>query len=271
MHQLDNVSVVEDVRKLPHPHFPLKKYNYQHGGSLHVEANVDYYYAVYVPTSDCEFKGVNLCCTSYNIEDTYDVMIGSKFIIKNSHVKEMAEYRILENYEVVLAGTPITIRFHNVSGLQKFLLYDMITLVDESVINNENNLTWNFSWLGTDQMLGSQDTLSLIINQPDNVNLQSAIESFTLNIDDNLVPLNSWTIHCLSSGAISSTYIETEPEYTGLNLLGRVNVIGITSVIRYSKSIEILFKNLNQSELISAHNIEMIIGGSVVNNINGGI
>jgi hypothetical protein len=275
LHQVDNVSnveLVQDVRQIHSivPHFPLKRYNYQYGGSLHVEPSVNIYSAVYTPNCDCEFKGVNLCFTSYNVEDTYNVRIGSKYIIQNSHVKEMTEYRVLENYEIVPAGTPIVIEFSNKSGLEKFMLYDLITLIDEVKILT-NVIDWTFDWQGANIQLGEQDTLALLISQPDYVNLQSSIKSFVMTMIDPLTG-NQWNILCNPSGVISSNY--TEPngsQYTGLNLLGRSGVIGVISVTRYSKTIQVIFKNLNNSGTVDPHSVEIGIHSSVTNIINGGI
>lgn len=155
-----NVETVQDVRKLPHPYFPLKKYNYQYGGSIQVTSTHNMYQAVYVPHVDSEFKGVHLCCAAYNLEDTYDVMIGSRFIIQGSHVKEMAEYRMFEVYEIVEAGTPIVIQYHNNSGLEKVVMFEVVTLIDSSVLNTSNVLEWNFDWRNESIVLDSGDTCS---------------------------------------------------------------------------------------------------------------
>ena len=141
---VQDVNTVHDVRKLPHPYFPLKKYNYQKGGQIHITPNIGMYQAVYIPDTEVEFKGIQLICTSYNVDDTYDVMIGSRYVIKDSHVKEMTEYRTFEVYEVVPSGTPIVINFHNNSGLEKYLMYEVVTLVDEEYVYDEDRLDWAF-------------------------------------------------------------------------------------------------------------------------------
>lgn len=275
LEQVDNITNVEtvqavnDVKKLPHPYFPLKTYNYQHGGSVHVTATQNTYQAVYTPDYDCEFKGIHLCLTSYNIEDTYDVMIGSRYIMKGSHVKEMSEYRMLEVFEDVPAGTPIVIVFHNNSGLEKYILYEIITLVDDSVVNNSNTMDWSFTWSGVEQVVGEQDLCTLIINQPNYVNMDSVIDTFSLDITN----LNTQeTIAVIQyNGSIQSNYIEAESSYESLGLLARVNVIGIVSVARYDKAIQIVFKNINDTGTTDPHHIEIGISGNVTNVINGGI
>lgn len=275
--QVDNVTNVEtvqdvmtvhDVRKLPHPYFPLKVFNYQQGGSIHVTATKNTYQAVYTPDIDCEFKGIHLCFTSYNIEDTYDVMIGSRYVMKGSHVKEMSEYRILEVYEVVPAGTPIVIVFHNNSGLEKFMLYEIITLVDEAVINNSGVMEWNFTWEDSTIEVGEQDLCTLIINQPNYVNMDSSINSFELEITNLNTQLRVANIY--GNGTVYSDYIEQEPTLEYLGLLGRVNVIGIVAVTKYDKSIHIVFKNINSTGTVDPHPIELGVSGIVLNNINGG-
>jgi len=270
VNQLDNVSnvqTVQDVRKLPHPYFPLKVFNYQQGGAVHITATKNTYQAVYVPDVDCEFKGVHLCLTSYNIEDTYDVMIGSRYVIKGSHVKEMSEYRTLEVYEDVSAGTPITIVFHNNSGLEKFLLYEIITLVDEQVINNTEIMEWSFTWEDQTIEVGEQDLCTLIINQPNYVNMESRIDNFVLEITDMTTFLKVAII--TYDGTVYSDYEETDPRYTSLGLLARVNVIGIVAVVRYDKAIQIVFKNLNDTGTVNPHPIQIGVSGIVQNYIEG--
>ncbi len=279
VNQLDNITNVEtvqdimtvhDVGKLPHPYFPLKKYNYQYGGSLHITSTQNLYQAVYTPGIDCEFKGVHLCFTSYNIEDTYDVMIGSRYIMQGSHVKEMSEYRMLETYEVVPAGTPIVIQFHNNSGLEKYLLFEVVTLVDESVLNNSDVLNWTFDWEDISVLVGEQDLCSLIINQPNYVNMDSDIDNFTLDIRDTTTQLHVAAI-TYQDDVLSSDYIEDEPEYQGSGFLARVNVTAITSVTRFDKSIQIVFMNINDTGTLDPHPIEIGISGDVNNLVNGGI
>ena len=267
---VQDVMTVHNVRKLPHPYFPLKKYNYQYGGSLHITNTQNLYQAVYVPGIDCEFKGVHLCFTSYNIEDTYDVMIGSRYIMQGSHVKEMSEYRMLETYEVVPAGTPIVIQFHNNSGLEKYLLFEVITLVDDSILNTSNILNWTFDWQDTSVEVGEQDFCTLIINQPNYVNMDSDIDNFTLDIRDMTTQLHVATI-TYNGGIINTDYIEDDPTYTGQGYLARVNVIAITSVTRFDKAIQILFKNINDTGTVNPHPIELGISGDVNNLVNGGI
>ena len=258
--KVEEVDKVNDVRKLPHPYFPLKKYNFQKGGQLHITPTMNMYQAVYIPENEVELKGVQLCFTSYNIEDKYDVMIGSRFIIKDSYVKEMTEYRMFEVYEVVPAGTPITINYYNNSGLEKFMMYELIMLIDQKVFNITSNLNWTFNWNGGAYHLGSEDVLNLIISQPNYVNMDSRISSFSLNVFDIRTQANIANI--TYNGNINSTYIETVPDYIPLSLLARVNIIGITAIQVFEKSISILFKNLSN---ITSHPIEIGITGNVVN------
>lgn len=267
---VETVEVVEDVRKLPHPYFPLKKYNYQRGGDIHITPTTNMYQAVYIPDMDCELKGFHLCFTSYNIEDTYDIMIGSRYIVKGSHVKEMTEYRTLEVYEVVEAGTPIVINYYNNSGLEKHLLYEIITLVDEEVLNHESLLNWSFNWQDETLMVGEQDFCTLVINQPNYVNMESEIEEFILTITDLTTQLEIAQINN-SGGVINSSYIEPEPDLQALGLLARVNVVGIVSIQKFAKSIHITFKNINNTGTVDPHPIQIGIYGVVVNNVIGGM
>lgn len=277
--QLDNVTNVEtvqdvntvhDVRKLPHPYYPLKHYNYQPGGMLHVTPSQNTYQAVFVPDCDCEFKGIHICFTSYNIEDTYDVLVGARYVIRGSHVKEMSEYRLLEVYEVVEAGTPIVIQFHNRSGLEKYLLYEVITLIDSKQLAYPSELNWNFYWEGLEQTLDEKDTCTLIVNQPNYVNLDSAIARFDLEVVNLLTQETVATITG-DDGMVWSDYEEAVRDYQDYGLLARVNVIGIVSIIKHSKSIEFVFKNLNTGGTMDGHPIEMGIRGVVANRITGGI
>ena len=266
--QVDNVKTVEDVntvhdvRKLPHPYFPLNKFNYQRGGSLHVTETSNTYHAVYVPDMDCEFKGVHICFTSYNIEDTYDVMIGSRYIIKGSHVKEMAEYRMFEVFEVVPAGTPITIIFHNNSGLEKYLLYEFITLINEEVLNTSSILNWEFNWQDESVVVGGGDLCTLVIAQPNYVNMDSNIDSFTLNIADTTIQQDVATIE-YRDGILSTDYIDQQ--YPDEAYLARVNVMAIVQVIKFKKSIQVIFKNISNN----THPIQVNIKGSVINILEG--
>lgn len=256
------VKKVEEVLKLPYPYFPLKKFNYQVGGSVHITSTVNNYQAVYTPDKDCELKAIHMCFTSYNIEDTYDVWIGSRCIIKNSHVKEMSEFRDLEVYEAVTAGTPIVIEFSNKSGLEKYMLYDFVTLVDKAVVSNLANFDWEFDWSDSNIQLGKEDTLALIINQPNYVNLESVISQFSLVITNKNTQQSVAIITCNENGLITSSY--------NLNgYLAEVNVIAIQSVTRFGKSIQILFKNTDVGGGVSPHNIELNIGGTVTNIIGG--
>ena len=268
---VDNVNTVKDVRKLPHPYFPLKQYNYQYGGAVHATATQNTYQAVYLPEYDCEFKGVHLCFTSYNIEDTYDVMIGSRYIMKGSHVKEMSEYRMLEVYEDVPAGTPITIEFHNNSGLEKYLMFEFVCLFDETIINYPGIMTWNFDWKDTAQTINEQDDCVLVINQPNYVNMDSTISDFNLTIADLTTQATIATVSCDNSGNISSNYVETLPEYQGIGYLARVGIIAIKSITRFDKAIQIVFRNIGTTGTTTPHPIEMGVHGLVNNVINGGI
>lgn len=264
---VDNVNTVHDVRKLPHPFFPLKKYNYQPGGTVHVTAEQNHYQAVYVPEQDVEFKGVHLSCTSYNIEDTYDVMIGARYIIQNSSMKEMAEYRMMEVYEVVPAGTPIVIHFHNNSGLEKYLQYDFVCLVDTERMAYPSILNWVFYWEGLAINVNGTDTCALHIAQPGYVNLESYVTSFEIDVINMLTGDKIATIAGSSGGSVSD-YVETDPAYSNMGLLGRVNIIGITNVIRHAQSIEVDFKNLSNT---NNHPIEIRLVGRVLNQVVGGV
>lgn len=262
--QVDTVRTVEEVKnvqKLPHPYFPLKKLNYQKGGRLHIEPEINTYQAVYIPECDLELKGIHLCLTSYNVEDTYDVMIGSRYIIKGSYVKEMAEYRMLEVYEVVNAGTPIIINFHNYSGLEKYLLYEIITLVDQEIIFDNNTLDWNFYWEGINYILGPNDYLNLVIPQPNYVNIDSIIHEFALSII-NLRDTNLITTITYKNDTLNTDYVETDPAYIEYGFLARVNVIAVDSIEKYQKSILITFKNIST---IDNHPVEIGIRGNITN------
>lgn len=258
---VDTVGTVNDVRKLPHPYFPLKQLNFQTGGQIHIAHATGMYQAVYIPNKEIEFKGIHLCLTSYNIEDTYDVMIGARYVIKNSYVKEMTEYRMFEVYEVVPAGTPIVINFHNNSGLEKYLMYEIIALSNEAVTTDIDNLDWSFYWEGLNVEVGAGDYLSLVLIQPNYVNMDSNIDSFTLTIADLTQHIEVARI-TYSGGVLSSTYAETVPEYENSGFLARVNVIAITSVIAYEKSFVVTFKNISS---IDPHPVEIGISGSVTN------
>jgi len=258
---VQDVETVHDVRKLPHPYFPLKKFNYQKGGQIHIAPSVGTYQAVYIPDTEVEFKGIQLLCTSYNIEDSYDVMIGSRFVIKDSHVKEMTEYRMFEVYEVVPAGTPIVINFHNNSGLEKYLMYEVITLVEEEYIDITGVLDWGFYWEGESVQLGSEDMLSLVIIQPNYVNMESEISEFDINVID--LTMHTVVAKLTYRGAgVVSNYVETNPNYIDKNFLARVNVTAIISVIPHERSIEIHFQNISPTD---PHPIEIGISGSVTN------
>lgn len=263
---VDKVNTVYDVRKLPHPYFPLKKFNFQQGGMVHITPTQNLYQAVYIPQYDCEFKGVHLSFTSYNIEDTYDVMIGSRYVIKDSHVKEMAEYRMFEVYEVVGAGTPIVIQFHNNSGLEKYMMYEIITLIDSLNMTYTDILSWNFYWSGEQYTLNEQDTFSLLVNQPNYVNLDSIIDSFELEVIDLIQNVKIATIY-YTNGILYSDYAELNTVYQNLGLLARVSVIGIVQVRRFDKMIEIVFKNLSNTGTMNNHPIEIGIKGFVNNKI----
>lgn len=252
--RVNDVDTVHDVRKLPSPYFPLKKLNSQIGGKLHVTANMSTFSATYYPEVDCEFKGVDLCFTSYNIEDTYDVLVGSRFVIKNSSVKEMSEYRRFETYELVPAGTPLTIHFHNNSGAEKFLLYDMINVVDVDV-NYPVPYPWTFDWVDSTLNLDEGDTMTLVIAQPDFVNLDLIISGFTLTVRDMLSQDNVATIS-YSGGNVSSTFSES-------GRFARVNVIAIIDVKRYAQAIHIIFKNINTTGTSNHHPIEIGINGAI--------
>lgn len=258
---VQDVNTVHDVRKLPHPYFPLKKYNYQKGGQIHITPNIGMYQAVYIPDTEVEFKGIQLICTSYNVDDTYDVMIGSRYVIKDSHVKEMTEYRTFEVYEVVPSGTPIVINFHNNSGLEKYLMYEVVTLVDEEYVYDEDRLDWAFSWEGEPSKLDGGDNLSLVIIQPNFVNVESDIESFELDIIDLTLQTVVATLTYSGSGVVSD-YVESNPDYMDSNFLARVNVTAITSVVGHDRSIVINFKNVSSTD---QHPIEIRIVGTVVN------
>jgi hypothetical protein len=126
-------------------------------------------------------------------------------------------------------------------------------------------LSWTFNWDGTDLLLHEQDMMTLIINSPSYVNLQSVIDSLTLTFTDKTNVVNQWDITVSSNGAVSSTYGGQD------GYLGRVNVIAITSVAKYDKTIHITFKNISNNGTVNPHMIEMSVAGSVINTINGGI
>jgi hypothetical protein len=260
---VENVDVVQDVKKFPHPYFPLKKYNYQKGGRVHVISNTGMFQAVYIPEHDMEVKGIHLSFTSYNIDDTYDIMLGSRYILKDSYVKEMTEYRMFEVYETVNAGTPIIINFYNNSGLEKYLMYEIITVIDEQVISETDSFYWTLDWEDENYELGEQDYLTLVVSQPNYVNMESVIDTFSLSIID--ITLSSVNALITFDGTdISTDYVETEPEYISEGFLARVNVIAITSVVRYDKSIAITFKNISNTD---PHPVEIQVIGTVNNSV----
>lgn len=255
------VEVVDQIKRLPHPYFPLKKLNFQHGGSLHIEALENIYQAVYIPPVDCEFKGIHLCCTAYNVDDTYDVMIGGRYVIQGSSVKEMAEHRMFETYETVSAGTPIVIQFHNTSGLEKFLLYEIILLLDQEVYGESELSSWNFEWLGTGYQLRPQENMTLVINQPLSIGINKIINSFSLRVIDMTMPERESLIQ-YGGGQVTSNYSEQVGSLQGMNLLARVNNIAITFVSAFDHSIQIIFRNIDS---INPHPIEIKLIGAVNN------
>ncbi len=258
---VEDVNTVHDVQKLPHPYFPLKKYNYQSGGAVHITETSNLYQAVYVPDTACELKGIHLCFTSYNIEDTYDVMVGSRYVIKGSHVKEMTEHRMLEVYEDLPAGTPITITFHNNSGLEKYLLYEFITLVDEKVLNTSSVLNWSFNWKDETVVVGAGDKCTLVIPQPNYVNMDSNIKSAVLEITDILTQQQIATIE--HDGYVETDY--QDPFYPDEGYLARVNVMAIVQVTLFERAIQIVFKNIDHVP----HPIQLGVKGSIVNILEG--
>jgi hypothetical protein len=258
------LNKVKFVEKLPHPYFPLKKINYQHGGQIEVGTSINQYHAVYTPTVSCELKAISIVCSAYNIEDTYDIMVGDRFLVRGSHVKEMAEKRILEVFEVVGAGQSISLMYHNNSGLSKIVLYDIITLIDTPVNSTALDVDWSFTLDSTNVFLDSQEQELAVVYQPNYVNMTSVIDSFDIVITNSTTQLEIGTL-VFDGTNVTSTYVETNPTYQSLGLLGRVNVIGITGVNVHDTRIEVMFKNLSAPNVADLHPIEIGLSGLVTN------
>ena len=258
--RVDSVGPVDEIKKLPWPYFPLKTRNYQEGGMIYISPAQSKYQAIFYTNVPVEFKGINICFTAYNIEDTYDVLVGSQYVIKGSHVKEMSENRRLEVYELVDANIPITIDFYNNSGSEKYLLFDFITLsntaIQENIIHD-----WTFAWNGDNSQVDPGDFCTLLVIQPSYVNPDSIIETFFLNLIDLSTQLPIASISCDEGGGITSGYIETDPELQPYGFLARANIIAVTSVERQNRVIKIVFKNIGSVP----HPIEIGISGAVHN------
>lgn len=262
--QVNNVSVVEEVKKLPHPAFPLKKYNFQLGGVVEIVNSYNMFESVYTPQHDCEFKGLSIVYDTYNIEDKYNILVGSRYVIKDARPKEMAEHRLFNTFEVVPSGTPIVIQHINNSGKAKTLMYDLQLLFDSVITQDGSQFNWTFNWNGESVNIPEGDTCILIVNVPPYVNMGSNISTFNLDLTNTNTELDICTITCGAGGSITSNYIETDPLYQGQGFLARSNVIAVTNVTRYDKSIHIVFKNINTTGM-PPHPIEIGISGSVVN------
>ena len=93
--------------------------------------------------------------------------------------------------------------------------------------------------------------------------MDAHIGTFTMNIKDLTSQQIIGTI-TYDGSTVASTYVETDPLYTTLGLKGRVNIIGILSVTQYSKSIQVVFKNINDNNgLMNQHPIEIGLIGTV--------
>jgi hypothetical protein len=246
---VNRVEKVGEIEKFPTPLFPRKTHNYQVGGMIHIPATTGSHFAVLNVDKAAEYKGINICFTAYNIEDTFDVLVGSRPVIKNSHVKEMSEFREMIVCEMIPQNTPLTIEFKNNSGLEKYLMYDHIMVIDTDVVNTPNTLEWNFVWRDDIVQLGAEDTLTLMVIQPNYVNADSTINEFTLTVKDKNIPANVLgTITC-SGGTVDGFPLTS----------GDLRVLNVEKFPRY---IAITIKNISQ---ILSHPVALEIVGSVVN------
>lgn len=108
-------------------------------------------------------------------------------------------------------------------------------------------------------------THALVITQPSYVNMNSTVDSFDLVITNS--DTNSYISNITYSDVdnLYTNYIDSE--YPSEGYYARSNVIAIINVIKYSKSIEVVFKNISTA---LAHPIEIGIQGTVINEMIGG-
>jgi len=255
------VDTVDKVNKLPEQHFSFKKHNSQPGGLLQVSNLHGMYQGQITPQVDFDFKGMQVVCDAYNVEDTYSVLVGDRVVISNSHVKEMGEVRNMLVNEIVPAGTSISILYTNNSGTSKNVMFDFFLQVDDPPLFS-SNFVWSFVGLGTDAIIVEGGSLVLNITQPAFVGPQTQLSTGFIRVLD-LTGANELALIGIDSlGNISTNYVETEPAYTGMGLLARSNIVGITSITRLPHSLEIIFNNLGG---LSPTPIEMKLEATITN------
>lgn len=136
-------GVVDEVRKLPYPHFSKFTVPYVRGRMIDVAEEARVFTDTYALPFPTEFLSVALACSEYCIGDYWELTIGEVKICETIYTKELPESVSMGNsfgiVYPVFANTVLKFDFYNISGTPKAVWYNIKFLrkADQmGVINN---------------------------------------------------------------------------------------------------------------------------------------
>ena len=82
VHKIGCVEWVNGLDQIFPPGFlPGKSLTYEEGGKTYIPAEPGRFTGTYVPAADCELKRIDFSFSAYNVQDTYDILVGGRDIL----------------------------------------------------------------------------------------------------------------------------------------------------------------------------------------------
>lgn len=250
VHKIGCVEWVNGLDQIfPPGYLPDKRHMYEEGGRTLIPASPGRFTGTYITADDCDLKKINISFSAYNLEDTYDVMVGDRYLIRNAPTIEMAETKVLDLHERVKAGVPVVIVFHNNSSTEKYMFYSVVVYTDYQHKDDPSRYPWYFNWSGYDILLPEKSVHSHDFSLPEAYIDKVTLERIELTVssfqEHKLLAKVTWSREM----GTRTSYMEKDPMYVGESPLARDRTILFTEVQVNNNIITLVFRNLGDTEL----------------------
>jgi hypothetical protein len=128
-------GIIDKVKEFPYPQFPHKVIPYVKGFNLNVPATQGVYNYNYTLLEDMELVSIAIACSTYDVSDYWEVVVGDEKICETIYTKELPESVGMGNYlsvvYPVIQNTVITMYYYNNSGNAKQVWFNFKFLRDK--------------------------------------------------------------------------------------------------------------------------------------------
>lgn len=249
VHKVGCVEWVNGLDQIfPEGFLPEKRYTFEEGGKTYIPPEPGRFTGTYITGSDCDLKRINLSFSAYNLEDTYDILIGDRYLVRNAPTIEMAETKNLDLHEKADTGTPIIIVFHNNSATEKYMFYSVTVFTDFEYRENLITFPWYFNWSGYSTMLVEQhmhtEEFQLPKEYADGYHFDRIEMTVTSFQEHKLLAKVTWS----AKTGLKTTYVENDQAYIGESPLARDRTILFTDVQVMGSIVRLVFRNLGDTD-----------------------